>query len=852
MVRFKRQIARALVCAAGLMSAAGAQAVTLPPHFQETVAFSGLENPTALEFASDGRVFVAEKSGRILVYSSLADATPTLFADLSTNVYNFWDRGLLGLALAPGFPDDPHVYVSYTHDAEIGGTAPLWGLPGVLSDPCPNPPGATADGCVVSGRLSRLEAAGDQMTGSEHVLIEDWCQQFPSHSVGDLAFGPDGALYATGGDGASFTFADYGQNGSPKNPCGDPPSGVGGTQSPPTAQGGALRSQDLLTRSPGDPVGLGGTVIRVDPATGSASAGNPLWSDPDPNARRIVAHGFRNPFRITFRPGTSELWLGDVGADTAEEIDRLVDIAGPVENYGWPCYEGGGGQWEFSALGLDLCTQVYGSGTTTFPVFHYSHREPVFDGDPCQTDAGSSTSGLAFGPSGFADYEGALFFADYSRNCIWVLRAGGDGLPDPDLVETFAADAAGPVDLKFGPGGDLFYADLGGGTIRRIRHLVSNSAPVASASASVTQSLTPPLTVDFDATASTDPDVGDALSYAWDLDGDGGLDDSTSAQPSHTYLAKGMYTVTLAVTDPYGATDTDTVVITVGSPPAPAIGSPAAGSTWRVGEALAFSGSASDAEDGALPASSLDWSLFLHHCTAPLSCHVHPIQDFEGVSSGSFAAPDHAYPSYLELQLTATDSDGITSTTSRRLDPRSVTLSFATNPQGLRLVVGPAEETAPFNRVVIVGSATTVTAPTPQSVSGTAFSFSGWSDGRARSHEVVAPADPAGYTATFVAPPPPLPEPPAAPSPPPPSTPPPTLPQPPRPVVRCVVPALKGRTLAAARRAIVASKCTVGRVSRAYSRTVRSGRVVSQAPRPRLRLRRGTKVHLVVSRGRRR
>jgi glucose/arabinose dehydrogenase len=100
---------------------------------------------------------------------------------------------------------------------------------------------------VVSGRLSRLTAAGNQMTGPEQVLIEDWCQQYPSHSVGALEFGADGALYATGGDGASFNFADWGQDGAPVNPCGDPPGGVGAALSPPTAEGGALRSQDLRT-----------------------------------------------------------------------------------------------------------------------------------------------------------------------------------------------------------------------------------------------------------------------------------------------------------------------------------------------------------------------------------------------------------------------------------------------------------------------------------------------------------------------------------------------------------------------------------------------------------------------------
>ena len=157
-----------------------------------------------VQFASDGRVFVAEKSGLIKVFDNLEDSTPTIFADLRTNVHNFWDRGLLGMALHPNFPTTPYVYVLYTYDAVIGGTSPRWGSVGGTSDGCPSPPGATVNGCVVSGRLSRLTANGNIAAGPEEPLINDWYQQFPSHSIGTIAFGADGALYATGGDGAKL------------------------------------------------------------------------------------------------------------------------------------------------------------------------------------------------------------------------------------------------------------------------------------------------------------------------------------------------------------------------------------------------------------------------------------------------------------------------------------------------------------------------------------------------------------------------------------------------------------------------------------------------------------------------
>ena len=169
----RRLLACAAVGAVVALAAPAAHAATYPSGFSEQTVLSGLTNPTAVRFASDGRVFVAEKSGLVKVFDSLADPSPDVFADLRTQVHNFWDRGLLGLALDPNFPASPYVYVLYTYDAAIGGTAPRWGSPGATSDGCPTPPGATGDGCVVSGRLSRLTASGNAMVGNEQVLIED-------------------------------------------------------------------------------------------------------------------------------------------------------------------------------------------------------------------------------------------------------------------------------------------------------------------------------------------------------------------------------------------------------------------------------------------------------------------------------------------------------------------------------------------------------------------------------------------------------------------------------------------------------------------------------------------------------
>jgi PKD repeat protein/glucose/arabinose dehydrogenase len=751
-VRWRIALLLTILLALVLLAGPGlARAATLPTGFQERTAFSGLTNPTTIQFASDGRVFVAEKSGLIKIFDSLADTTPTTFADLRTNVHNFWDRGLLGMALHPNFPATPYVYVLYTYDAAIGGTAPRWGTPGATSDGCPTPPGPTGDGCIVSGRLSRLQAAGNVMTGSENVLIEDWCQQYPSHSIGALGFGADGALYVSGGDGASFNFVDYGQDGSPTNPCGDPPFAPGGIMTPPFAEGGALRSQDL--RTTGDPASLDGAILRVDPNTGAAMPSNPLAASADPNVRRIIAYGLRNPFRFTHRPGTSEVWLGDVGWNDWEELNRIPDPGDSVvENFGWPCYEGPGRQPGYDSANLNICESLYGeAGAVTGPFHRYRHIDKVVPNEVCPS-GGSSVAGLAFqfytgGPYP-PEYDDALFFADYSRDCIWVMQTGGGLLPNPSNIKTFVGGAANPVDLRIGPGGDLFYVDFDGGTIRRVSFTAENQPPTAVASATPTSGAAP-LTVSFDGTGSSDPD-GDALSYAWDLDGDGAYDDSTSATATHTYTSQGVYTASLRVTDSRGASGTASVTINVGNtPPTATIISPAAGTTWAVGDLIQFAGGANDAQDGPLPASALSWRLILHHGSCPSDCHTHPLQTFDGVAGGSFTAPDHQYPSHLELQLTVTDSGGLADTESVQLDPKTVSLTLSSSPGGFSLALNGTQLPAPFTRTVIQGSTNTISGPSPQTKGKKSWLFNSWSDGGAQTHNVTAPTSPATYVATF-------------------------------------------------------------------------------------------------------
>ena len=355
------------------------------------------------------------------------------------------------------------------------------------------------------------------MTGNEQVLVEDWCQQYPVHTGGGLGFGADGYLYFTGGDGSTATFWDYGQTGTPPNPCGDPPGGIGSLLTSPTSEGGRLRVQDL--RTPGDPTGLDGTLIRIDPRTGAGVPGNPLFNSGDANERRILAYGLRDSVRLAIRPGTNDVWVGDRGGGYWEEFDRVPDTSS-VRNFGWPCYEGG-----MDAKGdpytrirprsveeaLNICMNLYAAGNeTAAPYWSYDHELNIVPNEPCAKNAeggpaGALLSGMSFYPAAGgnfpAPYRKALFFGDRLRNCIFALLPGSDGLPERGNVMLFASDAMRPMDLEVTPAGDMLYVDQATDEIHRIRYVgnPANQAPTAVVTADKVTGPAP-LTVRLDGT----------------------------------------------------------------------------------------------------------------------------------------------------------------------------------------------------------------------------------------------------------------------------------------------------------------------------------------------------------------
>lgn len=642
--RPRRLIARAILLTCWVLGLATdpSRAVTLPPNFQERVIFEGLVEPTAVRFAPDGRVFVAEKRGTLIVFDDTSDPAGDLVVDLRDRIDSIWDRGLLGLAVHPDFPATPYVFALYTHNFDPytpDGGEPRW------PDGCPDPPGASGEGCVVNGRLSRFVVGPDNgLVGDEHVLIEGrWCQQAPTHSIGDLVFDHHGALYISAGDGASFSVVDYGQVGggpgaiTPANPCEDPPGPRGVAPTPPTAEGGALRSQDL--RTPGDPTSYMGAVLRIDPLTGAAWPTNPLLGG-DPDDDRVLAHGLRNPFRMALRPESHELWIGDVGWVTWEEINRVPHVdAGALENFGWPCYEGPERQAGYDAANLAVCEDLYldAQAPATAPFYAYRQGDPIdpLPGEPrCSRVGSSSITGLAFydGQAFPEAYHGALFFADFARRCLFVMSSDGEGLPDLATRRTFAEGVWDPVDLQMGPDGFLYYVDLPGGRVRRIEYDLTTRA-VASANPPHGPV---PLNVQFDAAASG----GIGLTYAWDLDGDGDFDDSTAINLARTYDVPGVRTVGLRVTAADGSSDTTTTVVTVGNAaPQVTILEPSPDRRWAVGESIAFRGRVTDLE----AAEPLTFTWTFPACAAPSTANG------ANVEAVVFACPPGAYDVQVEV-----------------------------------------------------------------------------------------------------------------------------------------------------------------------------------------------------------
>lgn len=617
--------------------------LALPSGFIEERVASGWEAPTGLTFANDGTLFVWEKRGRVWRVEDGVKQEPPLI-DISEEVGNWRDFGLLGLALDPNFATNGHIYLLYVvdyHHLRYFGT----------SDYSPT---TSQDLHDTIGRLVRYTARAS--TGfrsvdpsSRRVLLgESMSTGCPilhqSHGVGSLVFGDDGTLLVSCGDGASYGDIDDG----------GPTVGSSNTA---LADGiisaaedvGAYRSQLLESHA--------GKILRLDPSTGDGLPSNPYYDPAAPRSprSRVWALGLRNPFRMTLRPGSGShdpaegdpgtLYIGEVGWNIWEELNIA---RAPGQNFGWPLFEGHEahpGYWAAAPANLHAQNPLFGTagcGQSHFtfanlmrqehlpplpfpnpcapsqtidtevgfeharPALDWHHaraesRVPRFDasgnatavaiGGPASGVVGapfqgnSSTGGVWYQGTNFPEsYRNTYFHADFGAR--WIQNLVFDDADRLLEVRPFVPAGEGSiVAMAVHPlDGSLYVIDYsaGGAAVSRVRYGgATNRSPVAVATADVTYG-SAPLEVRFSGAPSSDPDQ-DPLTYAWDF-GDGSPG-STEIAPVHVFTSAGsdprVFTVTLRVTDDEGLTSTTTLPIALNeSPPSVSIQSPVAGSLF--------------------------------------------------------------------------------------------------------------------------------------------------------------------------------------------------------------------------------------------------------------------------------
>jgi glucose/arabinose dehydrogenase/PKD repeat protein len=677
-----------LVAALAVLTGLSGPALAQGTFVDQLVASVG--GPTALAFTPDGRLLITTQPGALRVYQGGALlATPAL----SLSPCSDSERGLLGVAVHPQFAQNNFIYLYYT--ANIAGV-----------------------GC--KNRVSRFTLPPSNIISpaSEVVMIDRIHSTAGNHNGGDLKFGRDGFLYVSVGDGG----CDY---------AGD--SGCAGAND-------AARDRHVLI----------GKILRITP-DGQIPAGNPFQGAGTARCntagsttagticQETFAWGLRNPFRMAFDPNAAgtRFFINDVGQNAWEEID----LGQSGVDYGWNCREGAHVN---STTGRCSPTPT----GMVDPVFEYPH------GSIPGTTAGGcgAITGGAFVPNGlWPGYDGTYVFADY--NCGRAVR-----LSPSFTASDFAipAPAGAMVTFIFGPNGGsqaLYYTTYNaGGQVHRIFYSVAGNNPPQAVAAANPLGGPLPLTVTFNAAGSSDPDPGDTLSYFWTF-GDGTPEASTTSLTiQHTYTTAGVFTASLRARDSRFAFSTPvTVTIQAGnSPPTPVINVPGPTDTFRVGQVVNLSGSATDPEDGALPTNRLSWTVLLHH-----NAHTHP---FLGPTTGSpvpmsCPAPEDLLAtdtSFLEVRLTATDLAGLSATVVRNFQPFKVPITFQTVPSGLVIPTNGINVTAPATFNSWANYVLTVSAPN-QGLGGTRYTWQSWSDGGAATHTITTPDTPATYTATFQA-----------------------------------------------------------------------------------------------------
>ena len=681
-----------LACVLALpLYAAPAVASVTPADFEDVI-ITKVNGPVGLAFTPDGRLVMLSQFGRVHVYKDGAQL-PSPALDISAKLCSDKERGLLGIAIDPAFSTNHFVFLYYTYKKF-----------GVCDYDTPSSP---------VNRVSRFVLPDSNVVDptTEVVLIDNIPQPDGIHNAGDLHFGKDGFLYVSVGDGG----CDYAGN-----------SGCG-------SQNDASRDQHVLL----------GKILRID-RNGGVPPTNPFLgadsarcnatgrTDPGKKCQETFSWGLRNPWRFAFDPNaqSTKFFVNDVGQATWEEIDQ----GQPGADFGWNVREG------HCARGSSTDCGPPPAGMTN-PVYDYNHSTGC-----------TSITGAAFVPNGIwpSAFDGTYLYGDFvCGKIIRLTPAAQGGFTPTDFITGLGTNSV--TTMKFGPYGTsqaLYYMNyLGGGEVHRVRFTGSaNRAPTAVATADVTSGPVP-LTVHFNGTGSTDPD-GDLLTFDWNF-GDGTAH-STSATPTHIYNSVGTFTATLAVSDGRGGQNAASLRIDAGNTaPTATITSPSTSKRFKVGEVITLHGSATDPQDGQLPNGALSWTVIKHHDT-----HVHPFLPPTSGNDIPITMPDPedlaaTTTTYLEIQLTATDSGGLASTTTQNLYPNVVNVTFSTQPSGLTVSVNGTTFVGPSTIPSWEAYALNVNAPDQADGSGQPWTFGSWSDGGAAAHAIVTPASAVSYTATF-------------------------------------------------------------------------------------------------------
>jgi glucose/arabinose dehydrogenase len=383
-------------------------AATVPDGFVDRPLVKGLRLPTAVSWAPDGRMFVAEKAGRVRVVTAAGKLVQRPLLDISEHVNTVIDQGILGLAVDHDFATNGFLYLLYVYDSPEGD--PRGARTARLSRVVVRKGNTVAEPrspeTVVLGRVTTAPCPAPSNTVD--CIPSGW-----SHTIGTVRSGRDGTLWVGAGDaGAPFNAYDE-------------------------------RSYS-------------GKILHVD-RSGRGLPGHPFCpADQDLShvCTKVHAKGFRNPFRFTLRP-RGGLVVGDVGFESRDEIDFVT--AG--RSYGWPCYEGAVRHPRFRSDAR--CAGPLGEygkeGTTAAsvgPVHDYRVRKGA-----------AVIGGPQYTATRFpAAYRGDVFFGDFIRRVLRRLDLGGGRVT---AIRDFATGWSG-VDLQVAPSGDLAYVDLGAGTVRAI------------------------------------------------------------------------------------------------------------------------------------------------------------------------------------------------------------------------------------------------------------------------------------------------------------------------------------------------------------------------------------------------